>query len=88
MLPFTGHHNSDGVAFSVDREKWYRLISLSSSSFTSQVFDLDAELVKLKEDGVDIDYTSDFLIKFQQYDNNPTSRKDCRAFDNIMVTAD
>ena len=38
---FTGHENSDGVAFSADGVTWYRLLSLTDS-FTGREFDLDA----------------------------------------------
>ena len=77
---FTGHDNADGVAFSADGITWFRLLSLSSD-FRNREFDLDAAVA-----AAGISYTSDFRIKFQQYDNYP-DRFDGRDFDNIVVTA-
>ncbi|MDD5134686.1 MAG: FG-GAP-like repeat-containing protein [Phycisphaerae bacterium] len=75
---FTGHSNGDGIAISADGTDWYLLTSLTTS-FTGQEFDLDAAI---QSSG--ISYTSDFQIKFQQYDNYLWST-DGRAFDNISV---
>ena len=50
-----------------------------TANFTGQEFDLDAAILS-----AGISYTSDFQIKFQQYDNYPWST-DGRAFDNIIV---
>ncbi len=75
---YTGHHNSDGIAFSNDGEKWHRLTSLSSD-FDEETFDLDAAVTD-----AGIEYTSDFQIKFQQYDNF-YANWDGRAFDDIRI---
>jgi subtilisin-like proprotein convertase family protein len=77
---FTGHLNGDGIAISPAGINWYLVTNLTSS-FSEKSFDLDTIV---QEAG--ISYTSDFRIKFQQYDNYgwPT---DGRAFDNISVTA-
>ncbi len=77
---FTGHLNGDGVAVSNDGINWYRVTDLTAS-FQNQSFDLDAVV-----QAAGISYTSDFRIKFQQYDNYewPT---DGRSFDNISITA-
>ncbi len=75
---FTGHYNGDGIAFSADGTTWYKLTDLTSN-FTAKSFDLDAAV-----QAAGINYTSDFQIKFQQYDNYSWDI-DGRAFDNITV---
>ncbi len=75
---FTGRVKADGVAFSADGTRWYRLTDLTSS-FTGRSFDLDAAV-----QSAGIAYTSDFRIMFQQYDDCPWPW-DGRAFDNIRV---
>src|SRR4030042_5145803 len=77
---FTGHLNGDGIAVSNDGTNWYFVTNLTTS-FQNKSFDLDAVV-----QAAGIDYTSDFLIKFQQYDNYSWST-DGRAFDNISITA-
>ena len=78
---FTGSHQSDGVAISSDGVNWYRLTSLTSN-FNRRSFDLDAAT-----NAAGIQYTSDFQIKFQQYDNY-SMPIDGRAIDNVVVSAD
>ncbi|MHC4192080.1 MAG: choice-of-anchor D domain-containing protein, partial [Planctomycetota bacterium] len=68
-----------GISFSADGVTWYRLTNLSGS-FTQQTFDLDAAV-----QAAGISYSSDFRIKFQQYDNYP-ALSDGREFDNISMT--
>ena len=75
---FTGHYNGDGVAVSADGVNWYRVTQLTEN-FTERVFDLDAVI---REAG--ISYTSDFRIKFQQYDNS-YSAYDGREIDAVRV---
>ena len=75
---FSGHYNGDGIAFSADGVTWYKLTDLIFD-FTAQSFDLDAAV-----QAAGISYTSDFRIKFQQYDNYSWGT-DGRAFDNIVV---
>jgi len=77
---FTAHSNGDGIAISPDGTNWYLLTNLTST-FASQEFDIDAAI-----QSAGISYTSDFRIKFQQYDNYPWST-DGRSFDNITVTS-
>ncbi len=77
---FTCHLNGDGIAISNDGTNWYLVTDLTSS-FDGQSFDLDAAV-----QAAGITYTSDFCIKFQQYDNFSWST-DGRAFDNISITA-
>ncbi|MFW6118722.1 MAG: tectonin domain-containing protein [Planctomycetota bacterium] len=76
---FTGHAFGDGIAVSADGLEWHRVTSLTSD-FTQQSFDLDAVV-----QAAGISYTSDFQIKFQQYDNYSASM-DGREFDNITVS--
>jgi len=77
---FTGHLNGDGITISPRGINWYLVTNLTSS-FNQKSFDLDPIV-----QAAGIGYTSDFRIKFQQYDNYgwPT---DGRAFDNISITA-
>jgi len=77
---FTGHANGDGIAFSNDGDIWYPLTNLNSS-FTGKRFDLDAAV-----QASGIAYTSDFQLKFQQYDN-ASWPDDGRAFDNILISS-
>ncbi|MDP6380042.1 MAG: choice-of-anchor D domain-containing protein, partial [Phycisphaerae bacterium] len=75
---FIGHENGDGVSFSADGTTWYLLTDLTDS-FTGRWYDLDAAV-----QSAGIAYSSDFRIKFQQFDNQPWG-DDGRAFDNIRV---
>jgi len=77
---FTGHMNGDGIAISTDGIHWYLLTNLTSD-FKDWSFDLDDAM-----QSAGISDTSDFRIKFQQYDNYSWS-DDGRAFDNISITA-
>ena len=87
---FTGSENYDGVAFSVDGNTWYRLVSLTGSnstdSYQSNLYNLSTQAAA---EGLTLG--SDVQIKFQQYDLYPinlldTSKSDGFAFDNISVT--
>ena len=67
--PFTGEADFDGVAISADGVTWYEiqdLRHLRSDRFTAFDIDLDAAI-----DQWDLSYTSQFQIRFCQYDNNP-----------------
>ena len=75
---FTSHANADGVAMSADGVSWYKLTDLTAS-FTARTIDLDAAV-----SAAGLDYTSDLMIKFQQYDNYSWGT-DGRSFDNIAV---
>jgi len=75
---FVSHANGDGIAFSADGVTWHKLTDLVDN-FTGQTFDLDAAV-----SAAGIGYTSDFRIKFQQYDNYSAST-DGREFDNIRI---
>jgi len=77
---FTGHCEGDGISISADGITWYRLINLTSN-FIGGSFDLDSAIRS-----AGIDYTSDFQIKFQQYDDYPYLQ-DGRSFDNISITS-
>ncbi|MBL7222889.1 MAG: LEPR-XLL domain-containing protein [Candidatus Brocadiae bacterium] len=76
--PFTNHEECDGVAFSADGIHWHRLTDLAGS-FDRRSFDLDAAAA-----AAGVSYTSDFRIKFQQYDNYSWGT-DGRAFDDVSV---
>jgi len=77
---FPAHLNGDGIAISADGINWYLVTNLTTS-FQNKSFNLDRVV---REAG--INYTSDFQIKFQQYDNYPWPT-DGRTFDNILITA-
>ena len=67
--PFTDEANFDGVAVSSDGLTWYEiqdLRHLRSNRFTAYDIDLDAALAQWG-----LAYTSEFQIRFCQYDNNP-----------------
>ena len=75
---FTGHHNGDGGAMSADGTTWYSLQQDFSTSGTITV-DLDDAIER-----AGIEYTSDFWIKIQQFDNYPEP-DDGRELDNVYV---
>ena len=77
---FTGHFDGDGVSISADGVTWHRVATLTGAS--SHTVDLDSAVQT-----AGIDYSADFRIKFQQYDNY-SKPIDGRAFDNISVTAE
>ena len=77
---FTGHENGDGVSVSSDGITWYQVVNASELNV-----DTVGQIFTVNLDDVGIAYTSDFRIKFQQYDNYPWS-SDGREFDNIEVT--
>jgi hypothetical protein len=67
--PFTSDANFDGVAISTDGAAWYEiqdLRNLRSDTFTAFNIDLDAAIATWG-----LSYTSEFRIRFCQYDNNP-----------------
>ena len=79
---FTGHSNGDGVCISANGTTWYRIDTLSgaTSTLTQTTVALDSVIASLG-----ISYTTDFLIKFQQYDNYPVS-SDGFEFDDISLS--
>jgi len=83
-VQFTGSQNVDGVAFSVDGNTWYQIVSLtggnSLNAYQSRIVDLSA-LAASKN----VVLSADTRIKFQQYDNTPIPN-DGFAFDDITVT--
>ncbi|PCK07567.1 MAG: hypothetical protein COA42_13550, partial [Alteromonadaceae bacterium] len=87
---FTDHHNSDGVAISMDGVTWYQVVDASGLEVgnvgQSYNIDLDAELARIQSTyDPSFAYTSEFFIKFQQYDNY-ASPKDGREWNDISVT--
>src|SRR5262249_6342233 len=78
---FTGHANGDGVAISDDGNRWHTVLNAPlDSSWTTATFDLVAAAA-----AAGMTLSSNFQIKFQQYDNfdYPT---DGRAYDNIQIS--
>ncbi len=80
---FTGSHNSDGVAMSVDGNQWYSLVSLTgaNSSTTTTIHTVDLGAVAIAQG---LTLGSDLRIKFQQYGLFPTPN-DGMTFDQIQV---
>ena len=82
LLPdiFTGHYDGDGVSVSNDSVTWHQVVNANELDVgaSGQIFNVNL-------DDAGIAYTSDFRIKFQQYDNFPWI-SDGREFDNIEVT--
>ncbi len=81
-VSFSGSSNSDGIAVSDDGVNWYRVVSLPNGNLVGQVYNLDTVV----NANAGLDYSSDFRIKFQQYDNYAKTT-DGRGFDNLTVTA-
>ncbi len=83
--PFVGHRNKDGVAVSSDNTNWFPLVNFNQSnntwkSYTASISDLVASVGNSSL----LSLTSQFFIKFQQYDNYPHG-SDGRKFDNIVL---
>lgn len=88
---FSGHHNSDGVAVSMDGVTWYSAMASSSlettTSGSTYAIDLDSLVTQIQQNyDPNFKFTENFQIKFQQYDNYATST-DGRVWDNIRVDA-
>jgi hypothetical protein len=88
---FTDHLNADGVAISNDGISWYTIQNATAldvgASGQNFIVDLDAEVSRIQSDyDPTFNYSSDFKIKFQQYDNYayPT---DGREWDDIRIDA-
>jgi hypothetical protein len=76
---YTGHQNGDGVSVSSDGVTWHCVVNADELDIgtVGQTFSVNM-------DSVGIEYTDDFQIKFQQYDNYPYSN-DGREYDKIHV---
>jgi len=80
-------HSQDGVYFSDNGgTSFVKVLDLNGGSYTNNVWqnftvDVDAEAA-----GAGLNLTSNFIIKFQQYDNYGITT-DGMAFDDISVTA-
>jgi len=77
---FTGHSDGDGVAVSSDGVNWTTVVNAADLDVgtTGQAFTIDLDTLGLE-------YTDDFQIKFQQYDNFPWD-SDGREWDDISIT--
>lgn len=82
LLPstFIGHANGDGVAVSPDGTNWTTVVNADELDVgtTGQIYTVDL-------DSLDLEYTSDFQIKFQQYDNTYWGGSDGREWDDIQI---
>lgn len=88
---FSGHHNSDAVSVSVDGITWYTIVSTAELNVgtTGQTYtiSLDDKIAAIQTSyDSSFEFSSSFMIKFQQYDNY-SSTTDGREWDNIVVTA-
>ena len=80
---FSGHSTGDGISLSADGVTWYRVKNLDydlNFNFTAKEVSLDTTVML-----AGISYTSDFQIKFQQYDDT-WYPYDGRMFDNVVVS--
>ncbi|MBN1345865.1 MAG: Ig-like domain-containing protein [Phycisphaerae bacterium] len=77
---FTGHANGDGVAVSTDGVTWHTVVTATELNVgtSGQAFVVDLDALGLA-------YTSDFQVKFQQYDNYAYD-VDGREWDDVEVT--
>lgn len=80
--PFTGSANFDGVAISEDGSTWHIVQSFSTltSAYQEVVIDLDSAIST-----AGLSYTSDFRIRFNQYDNYSIS-SDGIGIDDVTIT--
>jgi hypothetical protein len=76
---FTGHKAGDGVAVSSDGSHWYKIMDLNGSG------NANINLNNIVNAYNGLNYTSDFQVKFQQYDDYAWSL-DGYEIDNIQVT--
>lgn len=70
-LTFTGRTNGDGLAISSDNTNWYRIADFTTLTNTYEFFDidLDAEIAAGMMAGVNLSFSSNFYIRFSQYDD-------------------
>jgi Ca2+-binding RTX toxin-like protein len=80
---FTGSHNSDGVALSVDGNNWYRLVDLTGSNSTNIYQTHNINLSNFATAN-NLTLGANVRLKFQQYGNNPIETNGI-AIDNISV---
>ena len=86
---FTGHYDADGVAISNDGNTWYTIIDSFELTNPNRgplfTVDLDA-MVRYVRSNYDpsFAYTSNFMIKFQQYNDERLYWGGC-AWDNISL---
>ena len=87
---FTGHADGDGVAISKDGTTWYTVVSAAALNTAGSVFktftvDLDPAVEAIQKIfDSSFGYTSNFRIRFQQYDDFPYDT-DGRDWDNVIV---
>ena len=83
---FSGHNNSNGVAFSVDGTNWFRITSLGSTSSTPYATDTFNLSTIAAADGVTLGANT--LIKFQEYNADSFFAPSLGlAIDNVKVAA-
>ena len=84
---FSGHGNYDGVAITSDGgSSWYKAQGLTSSEGTDQDYTAFSVSLDTIIQSNSLSYTTNFMIKFQQYDDSPAI-EDGFAFDDISVSA-
>lgn len=85
--------NGDGLAISNDGTDWYRLEDIEGNDINRpgdglwqlHEYDLGAQIARINnEQGTSLSFTSDFQVKFSQYDDYAFP-SDGWAIDNVMV---
>ncbi|MGD9858249.1 MAG: PEP-CTERM sorting domain-containing protein [Planctomycetaceae bacterium] len=81
---FTGHLNKDGVAISSNGTNWFPLINFSQADNTWVTYSANISSFIASLNNPLLQLTSQFFIKFQQYDNRRHG-DDGRKFDNLVI---
>ncbi|MBX3436732.1 MAG: PEP-CTERM sorting domain-containing protein [Planctomycetaceae bacterium] len=83
---YTNHKNADGVSVSSDGVNWFPLVNFNQSNNTWKTYTASiSDLITSIGNASLLQLTSQFFIKFQQYDNRKHG-DDGRKFDNILVS--
>ncbi|MEZ6099419.1 MAG: S8 family serine peptidase [Pirellulaceae bacterium] len=86
-LSFTGSHNSDGVAFSVDGVTWHRLVNLVGTTSKNSYSKFGPINISAVAKNKGLTLGRNLQIKFQQFGANDVTG-DGFAFDDISVTGE
>jgi hypothetical protein len=82
---FSGNHNSDGIAISVDNETWHKIQGLTSQDEISENYKKIVINLDEAADQAGITYSDSIKIRFQHYESN-TNGSSGHYFDNIYIT--
>ncbi len=84
---FTGNVNGDGVAISDDGSTWYTIVNAAELNSSGRIYliNLDEKIAEIQTAyDAFFNFSSSFMIKFQQYDNYAYAT-DGREWDDIAV---